>query len=262
MKLLQYGRFYKSLNSFTRSAYELEICINNHHHHNGFCLHCIQRTPQTHNYCTLSSSDTRRRQDQQFLTIIPSSCYNLHSSHANFLSSCVSKTVLPLYNVGVGGPSFSTDALVPCINNGIQYSNTTTNKRRGFKRLLAFAGFCAGIIFGGSLKLAYNSGKFSFLFREDAEDEDNSNYCIYDSQTSDTILPFVSASKGFTRPLSEEETREKDSNASDYFKFGKTGGAGGGKGPPNYKDKFNFLADVVECLSPSVVYVEIVDVRR
>ena len=83
------------------------------------------------------------------------------------------------------------------------------------------------------------------------------------NQSSDlrsaTLISSVHAARGFGR------TDDRENNNHDDDGSNSDGGRGGGKGkspPAKHRAHYNFIADVVEGLAPSVVYIETIDLRR
>lgn len=123
-----------------------------------------------------------------------------------------------------------------------------------YQKILIVFGFCSGVVIGGYLKIAYNYG----LFARQDKDEFMDCCSLYDPQVMDLCMPIVSASKGFNFTQTEEHSPAPNSND----KYNSVLSMFGGKGPPKHRANFNFIADVVERLAPSVVFIDIKDLRR
>lgn len=128
---------------------------------------------------------------------------------------------------------------------------------RLFSRNVLWAvGFIAGMVLGAGFRL---SSGFRLIPDEHEEDEGGRN----------TLLPTVKASKGFFGSfITEDEANNNKNNSSSSDEGsgglvkGLLGGGGQGSGLPKHRARFNFIADVVERLAPSVVFIEILDLRR
>uniref|UniRef100_A0A6A7G1X7 Serine protease HTRA2, mitochondrial n=1 Tax=Hirondellea gigas TaxID=1518452 RepID=A0A6A7G1X7_9CRUS len=143
-------------------------------------------------------------------------------------------------------------------------SSSKLSLKKISRGLLSAALFCFGILIGGGIKLAYNTE----TFEKRREDDLILHYLTSDAmidgspESGNALLlnfPSVSAAKGFSETNTEDKLNNNDSSNNSYFNNEKKGS---GKDPPKHRATMNFIADVVERVAPSVVFIETVHPHR